>query len=253
MTSTIKADAIEAATGTNTDLTLTGKGSGVVNLEAGSKLGGTALTSTFNAYVAPSTSGNVLTSNGSAWTSAAAPGGAWEFVSTTTCAGATSYSVLEGNVSADYDYFISMSQIKFSADPAARYPQLQYGTGVGPTYQTTGYLGNNAVFSAAATLNETMSPTTAIALGAPGTYQFGGTTANEFANIEILLLNPEAVNYTFADVRWHGPQSNGVPFQGFVSAWRSTAEAHTGFKIFVDGAKTMDSGFIITYRRKRTA
>ena len=75
MTSTIKADAIEAATGTNTDLTLTGKGSGVVNLEAGSKLGGTALTSTFNPYVAPSTSGNVLTSNGSAWTSAAAGGG----------------------------------------------------------------------------------------------------------------------------------------------------------------------------------
>ena len=75
MTSTIKADVIEAASGTNTDLELTGKGSGVVNLEAGSKLGGTALTSTFNAYVAPSTSGNVLTSNGSAWTSAAAPAG----------------------------------------------------------------------------------------------------------------------------------------------------------------------------------
>ncbi len=75
MTSIIKADAIEAASGTNTSLELRGKGSGVVNLEAGSKLGGTALTSTFNAYVAPGTSGNVLTSNGSAWTSAAAGGG----------------------------------------------------------------------------------------------------------------------------------------------------------------------------------
>ena len=41
MTSTIKADAIEAATGTNTDLTLTGKGTGVVNLAAGATLGGT--------------------------------------------------------------------------------------------------------------------------------------------------------------------------------------------------------------------
>jgi hypothetical protein len=47
MTSTIKADVIEAATGTNTDLTLQGKGTGVVNLSAGSKLGGTALTSAF--------------------------------------------------------------------------------------------------------------------------------------------------------------------------------------------------------------
>ena len=45
MTSTIKADIVEAATGTNTDLTLQGKGTGVVNLSAGSKLGGTALLS----------------------------------------------------------------------------------------------------------------------------------------------------------------------------------------------------------------
>ena len=90
MTSTIKADAIEAATGTNTDLELTGKGSGVVNLEAGSKLGGTALTSTFNAYVAPSTSGNVLTSNGSAWTSAeAAGGGPWEILYSGTASAAS--------------------------------------------------------------------------------------------------------------------------------------------------------------------
>jgi hypothetical protein len=48
MTSTIKADVIEAATGTNTDLTLQGKGTGVVNLSAGSKLDGVALTDTFS-------------------------------------------------------------------------------------------------------------------------------------------------------------------------------------------------------------
>ena len=48
MTSTIKADVIEAATGTNTDLTLQGKGTGVVNLSAGSKLNGVALTDTFS-------------------------------------------------------------------------------------------------------------------------------------------------------------------------------------------------------------
>lgn len=43
MTSTIKADVIEAATGTNTSLELRGKGSGVVNLSAGSTIGGAAL------------------------------------------------------------------------------------------------------------------------------------------------------------------------------------------------------------------
>jgi hypothetical protein len=48
MTSTIKADIVVAATGTNTDLTLQGKGTGVVNLSAGSKLNGVALTDTFS-------------------------------------------------------------------------------------------------------------------------------------------------------------------------------------------------------------
>ncbi len=43
MTSTIKADVIEAASGTNTSLELRGKGSGVVNLSTGSTIGGAAL------------------------------------------------------------------------------------------------------------------------------------------------------------------------------------------------------------------
>lgn len=48
MTSTIKADVIEAATGTNTSLELRGKGSGVVNLSAGSTIGGAAFATSVN-------------------------------------------------------------------------------------------------------------------------------------------------------------------------------------------------------------
>ena len=84
--STLKTDAIEAATGTNTNLALTGKGTGKVALGDAALLvpdadgaAGQILTTdgslalTFAAT--PGTSGNVLTSNGSAWTSAAAAGG----------------------------------------------------------------------------------------------------------------------------------------------------------------------------------
>ena len=141
MTSTIKADAIEAATGTNTDLTLTGKGSGVVNLEAGSKLGGTALTSTFNAYVAPSTSGNVLTSNGSAWTSAAAPGGNVELIAHTVCSSDTTVSFTGLDTHTD----AAMFQIDFIFRPSVNntYFDILFGTGSGPTYATSGYTWNN--------------------------------------------------------------------------------------------------------------
>jgi len=67
--STLKADAVTAATGTNTDLTLAGKGTGVPDLAAGYKVNGTVEKLT---GIAPGSSGNLLTSDGTDWTSAAA-------------------------------------------------------------------------------------------------------------------------------------------------------------------------------------
>jgi len=84
--STLEADAVTAASGTNTALSLRGRGTGKVALgdanllvpDADGAAGQIATTDgsanlTFAAT--PGTSGNVLTSNGSAWTSAAAAGG----------------------------------------------------------------------------------------------------------------------------------------------------------------------------------
>lgn len=63
------------STDNNNDLAITGLGSGVPNLEAGYKVNGTVEKLT---GIAPSTSGNVLTSDGTNWTSAAgASGGAF--------------------------------------------------------------------------------------------------------------------------------------------------------------------------------
>ena len=96
--STLKADGIEAATGTNTDLTLAGKGTGVPDLAAGFKVGGTAGLPIDNlrvgtdgelitwdasgdpAAVAVGTATHVLTSNGAGAAptfQAAGGGGAW--------------------------------------------------------------------------------------------------------------------------------------------------------------------------------
>ena len=69
--STLKADAVTTKSD-NTDLTITGGGTGVPNLESGFKVGGTVEKLT---GVAPGTSGNLLTSDGTNWTSAAAAGG----------------------------------------------------------------------------------------------------------------------------------------------------------------------------------
>jgi len=69
--STLKADALTTKSD-NTDLTITGGGTGVPNLETGYKVNGTVEKLT---GIAPGSSGNLLTSDGTDWTSAAAGGG----------------------------------------------------------------------------------------------------------------------------------------------------------------------------------
>jgi len=114
--STLEVDSIVAST-SNTDLSLDGAGSGVVNLATGAELNGTALTSTFQAAsanipdVAPGTSGNVLTSNGSAWTSAAAAGGAWTLIGTSVASASASLTVT--GLDSTYDtYAIGVSALR---------------------------------------------------------------------------------------------------------------------------------------------
>ena len=103
--STLKSDAITAATGTNTDLDLSGKGTGVPDIATGFKVGGTAGVPVNNlrtgtdgelltwdasgdpATVAVGTATHILTSNGAGAAptfQAAAGGGAWTLIATGT-------------------------------------------------------------------------------------------------------------------------------------------------------------------------
>jgi len=99
--STLKADTLQAKT-TDGTLTLSNNGSGKVALPSDATIGGTAMTTSFQAAsanipnVAPGTSGNVLTSNGSAWTSTAAAGGGFNFVSTANLTSQTSSTIITG-------------------------------------------------------------------------------------------------------------------------------------------------------------
>ena len=248
--STLQVDSIVAST-SGADLNLDGAGAGVVNLATGAELNGTALTSTFNPYVAPGTSGNLLTSNGSAWTSAAAAaGGAWEVIEATALSGVTSIVLGEGNIVAGYDYHISMSMVTFSANPAARYPRLQYGTGAGPTYQTSGYVCDCRIFDHTATLGERSAITSAIIIAAPGTYTSGSGVTRPFTS-EILIQNPGGSTVSQCAVQTQNTDNTTELHQVLVAGHRSTAEVYTGFKIFIDGSKTMATGTAILRRRAR--
>ena len=135
--STLKADAIEAATGTNTDLDLAGKGTGVPDIATGFKVGGTAGVPVNNlrtgtdgelitwdasgdpATVAVGTATHILTSNGAGAAptfQAAAGGGAWNFIATGVADDSTTTLGLSG-IDTTYDvYHVSITNLTMAVD-----------------------------------------------------------------------------------------------------------------------------------------
>ena len=129
--STLKADAVTTKSD-NTDLTITGGGTGVPNLESGFKVGGTVEKLT---GIAPSTSGNVLTSDGTDWTSAAAAGGgAWNFLSTVTASNSATVVITSGITSTYGHYMLTMTDVVPANDAVNL--RMRTSTDGGSTYDS---------------------------------------------------------------------------------------------------------------------
>jgi len=119
-----------SATDANTDLSIIGNGTGVPDLESGYKVNGIVETLT---GVAPGTSGNILTSNGSVWTSAAASGGAWTYISSATASASASIA-FTGLSSTYVQYMVVFEDVVMSADSS--YLGLRTSTNGGTSYDS---------------------------------------------------------------------------------------------------------------------
>jgi hypothetical protein len=168
--STLKADAVTTKSD-NTDLTITGGGSGVPNLETGFKVGGTAgvpvtelRTGTDGelitwdasgdpATVAVGTSTHVLTSNGAGAAptfQAAAGGGAWTFINKTTVSAAALFSITGFTNTYDHHVLVipgcqasdSIIEIQLSTDAG-----VSYETGSNYAFTIQGNAANSGTFS----------------------------------------------------------------------------------------------------------
>jgi hypothetical protein len=124
---------ITSLTGLTTPLTVAQGGTGAATLTANNVLLGNG-TSAPQA-VAPSTSGNVLTSNGTTWTSVA---GAYVLTNGTTQASTSGTSIDFTSLPS----WVKRVTVMFSgvSTNGSSVPQIQLGTG-STTYTTTGYLG----------------------------------------------------------------------------------------------------------------
>jgi len=199
-------------------------------------------------YVAPSTSGNVLTSNGSAWTSAApAGGGAWEFVEKETASSSTTMT-FSHTIEAGYDYYITCTDIKNSADTsAANAPKVQLGTGAGPTFVTSGYKGGGFRYDTTV-ISAANAPTAGFTWWVLST--LGGAVATEKWHGDMVIHNPAANEFTQAILRFWGENSAGDYVGGLLSQAHETAAVVTALRV-VATSGNFTSGEFILYRRAR--
>jgi len=200
-------------------------------------------------YVAPSTSGNVLTSNGSAWTSAApAGGGAWEFVEKQTASSSTTLT-FSHTIEAGYDYVISAHSIKNSVDVADGSAHVaQYGTGAGPTFVTATYKSNGARQDTTVLDAMVGTVTTGFQWHVKGT--IGGAGAGELWHGEMLIYNPASNERTYAQTHMVAGNSAGTPQP--VGHWsvslHNTAAVVTALRV-VATTGNFTTGDFILYRR----
>ena len=167
--STVLANAVTAVT-TNSNLTLSPNGSGVVVVDG---------------LTQPSADGSanqIIKTNGSGVLSFTDAGGGWEFVSGATASGTA--SVTFTGMEAGYDYMVNCYDFVSASDNKDLY--VQYGTGATPTIQTSGYAYvTGGILNTSKTAESSTSASQVRLLG-----QGSGTGSNEQFCFSIEILNP---------------------------------------------------------------
>jgi len=199
------------------------------------------------AAVATGTVGQVLTSGGAgvAPTFADAGGGPWEYVSTTTIVGSPSNVDITG-LASGYDYLFVGNNIVLSSNTGF---VMQYGTGVGPTYQTTLYRYQVVGGNGGAAIARQTSDTDINLYG--GQFSSASDPSTYFS---VEMYNPgDSANDT--RVLWFcGAQaSSTTDAMALITGMgdRDTAEAVTAVRFKPDSG-TITSGSIRVYRRSTT-
>jgi|TARA_R110002110_G_scaffold213605_2_gene426941 hypothetical protein len=248
--STIESDAVTAATGTNTALSLRGKGTGKVALGDAALLvpdadGAAGQILTTNGSLAltfaatPGSSGNVLTSNGSAWTSAAAAGGAWAVKSS----GSHSGTSLEITGLAKTTKIILTKYYQNGTDGL----KGAFSSNNGSSWDngTNAYMEDKlSWYNQDTNYNYSMGRTEISLMG----YIFPGElTVNDRGYMELNILEPQASEYTLIDNYFVGasvgtPGDNGTGEIGMVHciAHHLTGAAQNGFRISASTTFTCD-------------
>lgn len=164
----------------------------------------------------------------------------WQFVSSTN---ASSNSTIDfTGISSGYDYMMTASNLVYSTDQALTF---QYGTGVGPTYQTTGYSFSVYDYNGSAMEGALSSSASGISSGG-GLQNFlaAGPSSASF-----IVYNPGANVAHLAEYSATGKNSAGSAIKMTGGGYRTTVEVLTALRFLVSSGN-VTTGLFSLYRRK---
>jgi len=234
--SDLKVDGVIASTGTNTNLTLQGKGSGKVAIGDG-------------ALLFPDADGSanqIISTNASGGLSFVTPSaGGMEFVEAIS-ASTSSTITFTHTIASGYDYIVNCRYVDNSVDLAiANGPKVQLATS-GPSFSTSGYT-NQGWYSAAGTDSSARDDNTA-GLAFAGVETFGGTGAGETWSGEMIIYNPGANEKSYSHANMAGDNSASAIVAAVAWGRRNTAEVNIALRVS-PGTGTFVTGTFTLLRR----
>jgi hypothetical protein len=182
--------------------------------------------------VAPSTTGNVLTSNGTTWVSSA-PAASYELIATVTASGASTVD-FTGLSSGYIAYQLFVSGLFASAGTTTLTARTSSNNGVSYDSGASDYIRNYVLVNSAATVSGVSATGSSITLGIIGTSTYG-------QNLSLTLVNsgvsrPAAMEWTLGNFISTGTQYRGVGF-------RDSTTAINAFRITGSGGATLTGTF----------
>jgi hypothetical protein len=173
---------VNLATGVTGTLPVANGGTGATSLTANNVLLGNGTSAV--QVVAPGTNGNVLTSNGTTWTSAAASTGALVLISTTTVSGPATTVDISGSFSSTYDdYCILIDNLVYNSSDS-----FDIRTAYGGSFRTTNYLQQYSTFSNVSSVSRGVGQDRIYVSSLYAPYP-------SFVNAQIWIMNRNSTNY----------------------------------------------------------
>jgi hypothetical protein len=210
-------------------------------------------TTAATALPSPGTSGNVLTSNGSAWTSAAAPANT-VLLSTVTASNSATVDV-ETTFNSTYDrYMLVISKLQLSSSSGA--PYLTARLKIGGSYQTSGYrwghmYATNSSSGSASAAGGSSTGTSYLYISPP----YVPATSGWFLDAQVMIYAPADTD-NYKNIYWTGV--NGTNFSWDVTAFTgggyhtNSTSAMTGIRFLTNSGDNINTGTFRLYGIKNS-